>query len=65
MEIEEILACYMAISAAYHAEPDRKKALEVYNTDYEILLKASDIKRDDFGYLLAHGQLPEAAEATE
>lgn len=65
MEIEEILAGYKTISAGYHAEPDRKLALKAYNAAYESLLEASGMGREDFGFLLANGELPKIPEATE
>jgi 3-oxoacyl-[acyl-carrier-protein] synthase III len=65
MTNKEILATYRTMSTAYHAEPDKKQALAAYNAAYEKLLAASGIDREDFGYLLANGELPEVPEATE
>jgi hypothetical protein len=53
------------MSTAYHAEPDKEQALAAYNAACENLLAASGIDREDFGYLLANGELPKVPEATE
>jgi len=65
MKVEEILIRYREMSAAYHTTPDKKQALVVYNMAYESLLEASEMKREEFGYLLANGELPAAPESTE